>query len=237
MKKNNRGFTFVELICVIAILGLITVAIFSFLLSGMGMAKETKKSAALSENSRTAISKMKTDIMNCGGGVIGEKSITADSDGKVTMESASAYSAEQQPLGSTFFLLEKDGTAADGIHDTYTISCYRFVSSDSKIYYGRAKNVAISQTLDETEATKLCSPTHVLCANVSRFEAAVAPEGVTVKSEEDNTSKTVIKADRIHLILSLRKDDRTYDTQQDAALRSETRYFKNFAEAHEALGK
>ncbi|MDY3990447.1 MAG: type II secretion system protein, partial [Lachnospiraceae bacterium] len=66
MKKNNRGFTLVELICVIAILGLITVAIFSFLLSGMGMAKETKKSAALSENSRTAISKMKTDIMNCG---------------------------------------------------------------------------------------------------------------------------------------------------------------------------
>ena len=66
MKENDRGFTLIELICVTAILGLITVSIFSFILAGVGMAKETKKSVALSENSRTAIGKMKTDIMNCG---------------------------------------------------------------------------------------------------------------------------------------------------------------------------
>lgn len=214
MKKENSGFTLIELICVIAILGLITVSIFSFILSGMGMAKETKKSMALSENARTTINKMKTDIMNCSGGVVG-----AD------------------PAVDTFFLMTRDGTAPDGVNDTYTISCYRYVQGDGKIYFGRAKNIAITNTLDSSILEK-CSPTHVLCDNVSSFTATVVKKKESVevtKSDGSTDTKTQIKAKRVHIVLSLEKDNKDFDTQQDAAIRSDARYFQNFADAAAAL--
>ena len=236
MKKDNSGFTLIELICVIAILGLVTVSIFSFILSGMGMAKETKKSMALSGNARTAINKMKTDIMNCGGGVVGSDSIEVSSDGKLILDST-VYNGAAKDLGNTFYLMTRDGTASDGVNATYTINCYRYDSTDEKIYYGRAKNVAITSNLNSNILTT-CSPTHVLCDHVSSFTASVFPEGETVtetKSDGSTESKLQIKAKRVHVILSLDRDNKNFHTQQDAAVRSDVRYFKNFSDAAVSL--
>ena len=233
MKENDRGFTLIELICVTAILGLITVSIFSFILAGEGMAKETKKSAALSENSRTAIGKMKTDIMNCGTGIVGSNAVTVDADGSVTYKDATSESGTLQDLGSTFFLITKDGETTSG-NDTYTLSCYRYDSGS--IYYGRAKGVALSENLTTNEAIDMCSPTHRLCPNVSVFQASVLPYGETVRDEKDGSVSTIVRASRVHLILTLDKDDKSFHTQQDVALRSETRFFNNFSDAFKAIG-
>ncbi len=252
MKKNDSGFTLVELICVIAILGLITVSIFTFILSGMGMAKETKKSAALSENARTTINKMKTDIMNCSGCVIGSNEITTSSDGTLVL-AAESY-GDVEDLGETFFLLTRENTG-----NSYTVNCYKY-DGNGKIYYGRAKGVAMSSTLDTASLTDKCAPTHVLCDNVSEFKASVFPVGETVtKSSESTTTVTgsdgsaatvtssdgstdsetefQIKAKRIHIVLTLDKDNKNFHTQQDAAIRSDVRYFGDVKKAADALNK
>ncbi len=235
MKKNDSGFTLVELICVIAILGLITVSIFTFILSGMGMANETKKSAALSENARTTINKIKTDVMNCGGGVVGSDPIVVSSDGSLVLDTTPYGSAKD--LGKIFYLMTKDGTVAGGTNDTYTINCYKYDDADGKIYYGRAKGVAITSSLDSDILNK-CSATHVLCDHVSYFSAAVLPEGETVtitNSDGSTDSETQIKAKRVHIILSLDRENKNFHTQQDAAIRSDVRCFSNFADAASAL--
>ncbi|MDD7664372.1 MAG: type II secretion system protein [Lachnospiraceae bacterium] len=232
MKKNDSGFTLVELICVIAILGLITVSIFTFILSGMGMANETKKSAALSENSRIAINKMKTDIMNCSGGVVGSEAITT-SDGSTLNLNSADYNGGSEELGDNFYLLKREDTG-----NTYTVKCYKYVSGGKgkgKIYYGKAKGVAITDSLDSGIESK-CSPTHVICDYVTDFHAYVVPVGETVVlSDGSSKTETQIKAKRVHIDLSLDKGSKSFDTRQDAAIRSDVRYFSSFKEASSAL--
>lgn len=227
MKKNDSGFTLVELICVVAILGLITVSIFTFILSGMGMAKETKKSTALSENARTTINRMKTDIMNCGACVIG-------TDGSASGN----ISGTSTKLGDTFFLLTEDGTTADGKNATYSVNCYQFDSSTGKIYYGRASGVAMAADLDNTKLADMCQPMHQLCDYVSSYGASVLPisETVVTSSGTSDTEKQ-LKAKRVHIILSLDRDNKNFHTQQDAAIRSDVRYFGSVADAVAALNK
>ncbi|MGN0241613.1 MAG: type II secretion system protein [Candidatus Weimeria sp.] len=225
MKKNDSGFTLVELICVIAILGLITVSIFTFILSGMGMAKETKKSTALSENARTTINKMKTDIMNCGTCVIG-------TDGSSTGN----ISETSTKLGDTFFLLTEDGTTADGKNATYSVNCYQF--DGSTIYYGRATGVAMATDLNKDKLAAKCQPMHQLCDYVSSYGASVLPisETVVTSSGTSDTEKQ-LKAKRVHIILSLDRDNKNFHTQQDAAIRSDVRYFGSVTDAVDALNK
>jgi prepilin-type N-terminal cleavage/methylation domain-containing protein len=225
MKKNDSGFTLVELICVVAILGLITVSIFTFILSGMGMAKETKKSTALSENARTTINKMKTDIMNCGSCVIG-------TDGSATGN----ISGTSTSLGDTFFLLTEDGTTADGKNATYSVNCYKYDSG--KIYYGKATGVAMAADLTNDKLAEKCQPMHQLCDYVTSYGASVLPisEKVVTSSGTSDTEDQ-LKAKRVHIILTLDKDSKNFHTQQDAAIRSDVRYFSSVADAVTALNK
>ena len=78
----------------------------------------------------------------------------------------------------------------------------------------------------------------MLCDNVSSFTATVVKKKESVevtKSDGSTDTKTQIKAKRVHIVLSLEKDNKDFDTQQDAAIRSDARYFQNFADAAAAL--
>lgn len=72
MKKNNRGFTLVELIVSIAILGIIAVAAAGFLLAGTRSYTSVNYSVRLQYESQLVMSQIQNYVMNCNCGIAWE---------------------------------------------------------------------------------------------------------------------------------------------------------------------
>lgn len=204
MKKNNRGFTLVELICVCAILGVVTVSIFSFMLSGSGMANQTKKSLALSENSRTTIHRMKEDILDAGAAIAG--------DGTTSSGGATSFEADKP-----FYFVKSERTSDDPSQDTYTILSYKYDTTDAnnkKLYYGRTTGVTLSGAFNASG----CEPTHVLCENIDDFSIKVYTFGMSTAA---STYNIVTRAD---ITLNLSKNNKSFYTDESVGIRSQSVY-------------
>lgn len=69
MKKNDRGFTLIELIVSIAILGIIAVAAGGFLVTGTRTYANVNYSVRLQYESQLAMSQIQNYVMNCNSGI------------------------------------------------------------------------------------------------------------------------------------------------------------------------
>jgi len=69
MKRNNRGFTLVELIVSIAILGIIAVAVSSFLLAGTRSYTKVNYAVRLQYETQLAMNQIQSYVMNCSRGI------------------------------------------------------------------------------------------------------------------------------------------------------------------------
>lgn len=215
--KNDRGFTLIELICVCAILGVVTVSIFSFMLAGSGMADQTRKSSALSENSRTAIHRLEEDLLDAGTAVVGEDSKNAS--GTVTL-------ADAKP----FFLIKSEKTSDDPETNTYTVFCYMF--DDGNLYYGRKKGVSLTGATTTDYLKNECRPTdHVLCEDVSDLKLDVHT------FDETTSNATISETNSADITLFLAKKNKSYNTTSSVAFRSRPVYVDDPSKVIEEVKK
>ena len=69
MKKNNTGFSLVELVVAFALLSIVSVILISFMVSGSNMYKNVSTEFALQMQSQTAMAQIKEYVVDCNGAV------------------------------------------------------------------------------------------------------------------------------------------------------------------------
>lgn len=211
-ERDNSGYTLIELIITIAILGFIMVAIGGFMVSGVNMGDRGRKQIALSENSRTTITRLKEDLLDTGVCIVG-----AQSYGTVS---------------PTFYLVSRSsGSTVDNV--TYDIKAYRYEQASAadkaagkygKLYYGRATNAA-------SITTGVPTADHLLCDNIDDFS-------INVSTYNKNVRKLSIPmTSEASIVLNLKKDRFTFNAEDSVAFRSQTMYFLTPAEADDMITK
>lgn len=68
MKRNNRGFTLLELIISFAILAILVLVVMGFMTAGAGTYRSVSTESTLQYNSQLTLSQMQSSIINCNGG-------------------------------------------------------------------------------------------------------------------------------------------------------------------------
>ena len=119
MKKNNSGFSLVELIVSVAILGIIVAAVGAFAVSGSRAYASVYSGVSLQVESQMALNQVREYAVDCGAGV---------------------YAG-----GSRLCLLDKETAAQPGGTETVSYTEHIFELSDGKLIYTRKTYSAAGQ--------------------------------------------------------------------------------------------
>jgi len=98
MKNDNRGFTLVELIVSIALLGIIAVAAAGFLVTGTRTYTNVNYSVRLQYETQLAMNQIQDYVMNCGKGIAFDGSILYIVNSDDTLDEVKWSSADGQLL-------------------------------------------------------------------------------------------------------------------------------------------
>lgn len=205
--NDNSGYTLVELIITIAILGFIMVAIGGFMVSGVNMGDRGRKQIALSENSRTTISRLKEDLLDTGCCIVGVDTMT----GKVN---------------NTFYLVSRnENSTVNAV--TYDIKAYRYVAdaAGGKLYYGRSTGMA-------SITSGLPTADHLLCDNIEDFTMNISRYDKTGAG-----SLQIPMTDEASIVLNLKKGRYTFRAEDSVAFRSQTMYYDTSTNADDMIQK
>lgn len=214
--SNDSGYTLVELIVAIAIMGFVMLAISGFLITGSNMGDRGKKQIGLSEDSRITIAKMKEDLL--------------DTDEMVINVSESA-------TGDQTFYLCSENEAYSLSNPIYDVKVYKYDSTAGQILYNRGNGLAL------TSLTSL-TPSHILCENVSDFKLEVTTTKESgpkyTKTDDTTREETVVrveipKADSAKINLNLAKGGFTFNADDVVAFRSQTMSFSSIDEAQKKV--
>lgn len=192
MRKNNKGFSLVELIVVIAILAIIGSAIIGFMMTSFRSYRRVSAESSLANELQLTMNRLENLIMDCGNGISYQYNGTAGSG------TASGFVFDDGEISSGVNVEEKVLMVYD--------QGYRYIitwkNADKKLYYTK-------------EERKLDSSTGTYSfLSGEQIELADFIEGfqVTINDSKKETLVTVK--------LSVKKDGRTSSASQKFALRN-----------------
>jgi|GEM_PF-965383 len=146
MKKDNRGFTLIELIICMVIFAIVVASVFGFMLASSRSYSAITNRLNLSLQSQLTMNQLGEYIMNCNAGLVYTNNTSTT------------------PNTSTLYVIDKG--SIDPKYDVYVFQ----LKPDGCIYYGYGKNVA---TLSGTTFSFTAfAATDLLAENVTSFSVS-----------------------------------------------------------------
>ena len=196
-KKNQKGFTLVELIVTVAVLSVVLVMIFSMMTSGTTFFHKSNASIKTTYSLQEVLSQIKETMIDCNCTVmIGE---AKDSGG---------YEFEDDNKESQFFVaVDRSGSPSAF---TYTAHIYHYDSDAEKLFYGEYTFDTPTEAGLQTSVEAAC--THVLAEGVKSF--LVKP-----KNKKDTTN-SIYYIDKIDVDVEIQKDEKIDTARETIAFRN-----------------
>lgn len=200
-KKNNKGYSLMELIVSFAILGFVAVAVLSVMNAGTSMFSSVDNEINLQSKSQIAMAQFQQYFLGCSKGICVQSfsSVEADESTSETSSTESTQTTEENQ--------DIDGDFVAYVADENTVYAFRFCEEEQKIYFGES---TIANA--ETELTKdnITSP---FCSDVSAFSVRVIHTGTNAKSAVISLTVT-----------SGQNSSKTYTTSQTFSFRNRPLY-------------
>lgn len=151
MKKNNKGFTFLEAIIAFALLGLVSLMVLGLIVSGSNTFRMVSADLSLQYESQLAMAQLSEYIIDCNGGV--------------------AFS------GDTLMVISREDPAAEGEDPSYSVEFFRLDSAAGELRY----SVAPVRYLPNGEPRcPRPVEEHLISGHLEAFDATVKNEKVAI---------------------------------------------------------
>lgn len=222
-KKNNGGFTLLELIISVAIMSLIIIIAGQFVVTSANSYSSLQRSVSLSQASKQVMEQMSENSLDSSAAVVyPSKDVIyfVEYTGKVNY-GTSGGSSDQYNTD-----VDSNTYANIQVHNKYNIHAYKYDDTDHTLYYGELNDQTLIPTLDtdvqNIKYEKLCDQFDSDGFNIT-LETSVADSDRSGKNEEINL------ATKLHITMNLKKRDKKFNSQNDTTFRGRTVYTPDFS--------
>lgn len=197
-KKNNKGYSLMELIVSFAILGFVAIAVLTIMNAGTSMFSSVDSEINLQSKSQIAMAQFQQYFLSCKGICVEDYSITeAEEESSAEESTTEANTEENQDIDGDFVVY---------VVNEEKVYAFRFCEEEQKIFFGEAP---ITTAATDLVLDKITDP---FCSDVADF-------GVKVIHSGDNA-----KSAKITLTVTSGKGSKTYTTSQNFSFRNKSLY-------------
>ncbi|MEE3382098.1 MAG: prepilin-type N-terminal cleavage/methylation domain-containing protein [Succiniclasticum sp.] len=208
-REGNGGYTLVELIVSIAILGVVMVGAFALMTSGGNQFARINGRIDLQYAAQQALSHMGQEVIDTDAGMVYETAAKADGSG---------------PDKDYIMLVDRKVTGSD---KEYTVHTY--VLEDGKIYYNEAAYSGSLPTNVGTVKQNTVNAGHILAEHVT----ALTFTPTAVSKPTDTGTVELVKSLKIEMTMERRKQ--TYEGSQVTSLRNRVLHGESLSALESAL--
>lgn len=226
IRKNNSGFTLLELVISVAIMSLIVIIGGQFMVTSANSYSTLQRSVSLSQASKQVTEQMSENSIDSSAAVVCP--VNSDGSGDVIVyfleypgQVGSSGGSSKVPNTQ---LSSKEYLSRTG-QNLYDVHAYKYNSSNKVLEYGELKD----HTLDPSLAADVNGIKYeTLCENFDDNGFRYEIETSSSESAKQKDKPQITYADRIDLTFALKKRDKEFRSESDVTFRGGTVWTETF---------
>lgn len=232
IKKENGGFTLVELVISVAIMSIIILVAGQFMVSSANSYSSLQRSVSLSQESKEVMEQMTENSLDSSAAVVCQMTGSGDVDlnNPIYFVEYTGKINKNDSTGESVYNTEISDYQNSAKNNLYYIHAYRYNSGTKKLEYGELSSpVTINASLDNIVNNYITYET--LCENIDNNGVKMNLEMLTKHS--DNINAEVNFVHKLEMTLDLKKRNKSFNSVNNIYFRGRTVYASSFKDLAE----